>query len=380
MSAARLLYVVTEDWYFLSHRLPMARAARAAGYEVHVACAVAAGAAAIAREGFTLHPVRFARGRLTPAAQVATVRALRAVHRKVDPDLVHHVAVQASILGSIAALGSRAKCVNAITGLGYTFTSTTRRARLTRAVLQPLLRALLRRRSSTVLVQNPDDKAMMQSLGIPAARIELIPGSGVDTDALVPLPEPAPPVAVGFVGRLLDDKGIRVLVAAHRLLRQRGVHLTLVIAGDPDPANPGSIPQREAEAWNAEPGIAWLGHVGDIASVWRRAHIAVLPTRGEGLPKSLLEAAACGRPMIATDVRGCREVAVAGETALLVPPDDPAALADAIEKLANDPDLRARFGAAARRLAVERFSASKIGAATVALYDRLLGRGPGAAS
>jgi glycosyltransferase involved in cell wall biosynthesis len=376
-NAPRLLYVVTEDWFFLSHRLPMARAARAAGYEVHVACNVDAGAAAIAREGFILHPVAFARGRLAPAGQMATIMALRAVHRAVDPDLVHHVALQASILGSIAALGGRAKCINAITGFGYAFASTTPKARLARALLRPLMRRLLGRRNSIVLVQNPDDRATLQALRIPPERIELIPGSGVDVAAFTPMPEPPPPTAAAFVGRLLDDKGVRVLVAAHRLLRQRGIHVLLFIAGAPDPANPASITAREAESWNGEPGIAWLGHVTDIASLWARAHIAVLPPRGgEGLPKSLLEAAACGRPMIATNVRGCREIAIAGETALLVPPDDPAALANAIETLAGARELRARFGLAARRLVEQRFAAEKIGAAAVVLYDQLLGRAP----
>lgn len=375
MRAPRLLYVVTEDWYFLSHRLPMARAARAAGYQVHVACNVGSGRAAIEAEGITLHPVPFARGRLAPAAQLATIRALRAIYRSTDPDIAHHVAIQAAILGSLAALGTRVKCVNAITGLGYTFTSSMPKARLTRALLQPLLRRLIGRSGSIVLVQNPDDSALMQDLGIAAGRIELIPGSGVDAGRFSPLPEPPPPVAVAFVGRLLDTKGVRTLVAAHRLLRQRGSPVTLLIAGMPDDANPTSIPRAEAEGWRAEPGITWLGHVTDIASVWARAHIAALPARGgEGLPMSLLEAAACGRPIVATDVHGCREIAIAGETALLVPPDDPAALATAIETLAGDPGLRARFGAAARSLAVERFSSDKIGAAAVALYDRLIGR------
>jgi glycosyltransferase involved in cell wall biosynthesis len=377
MSAPRLLYVVTEDWFFLSHRLPMARAARKHGYEVHVACNAAAGAAAIEREGFILHPVKFARGRLAPSAQIATIRELRAVHRTVDPDLVHHVALQPSILGSLAALGGRAKCVNAVTGFGYAFASTTGKARMVKALLRPLMRRLLGRGNNVALVQNPDDRTVLLALGIAAERIVLIPGSGVDIAAFPPLPEPSPPMTVAFVGRLLDDKGIRILVAAHRLLRQKQVHVILLIAGAPDPGNPASIPLREAESWNSEPGIAWLGQVGDIASVWARAHIAVLPARGgEGLPKSLLEAAACRRPMIATDVPGCREIAIAGETALLVPPDDAAALAAAIETLVGASDLRARFSRAARALVEERFAADKIGAAVVALYDRLLAQPP----
>ena len=315
---------MTEDWFFLSHRLPMARAAKAAGFEVHVATNVADGAAAIAREGFVLHPVRFARGKLSPVATLTTIRTLRRLHRDLAPDLVHHVALQATILGSLAALGLPVARVNAITGLGYSFISDSARARAVRVVIGTLLRLLVDRPRSVALVQNPDDRDLLLRLGIAAERIVLIPGSGVDIDRLQPTPEPAGPITLGFVGRLLDDKGIRVLVAAHRQLRAKGLDLALLIAGTPDPANPASVPQAEVEAWGREPGITWLGHVDDIATVWARAHIAVLPSRREGLPKSLLEAAACGRPMIATDVPGCREVAIADETGLLVPARRPA--------------------------------------------------------
>ncbi len=371
-SAPRLLYVVTEDWYFLSHRLPMARAAKAAGFDVHVATNVADGAAAIAREGFVLHPIRFARGKLSPFATLSTIRALRRLHRELAPDLVHHVALQTTILGSLAALGRRVARINSITGLGYSFISNSLKARIALPTIRTLLRLLIDRPRSIALVQNPDDRDLLQRLGIAAERIVLIPGSGVDVVRLQPMPEPAGSITVGFVGRLLDDKGIRVLVAAHRQLRAKGLDITLLIAGTPDPANPASVSQAEAEAWGREPGISWLGHVGDIATVWARAHVAVLPSRREGLPKSLLEAAACGRPMVATDAPGCREVALPGKTGLLVPIDDTDALATAIEVLANDADLRARFGRAARALAEERFSEGAIGRAVTELYLRLV--------
>jgi glycosyltransferase involved in cell wall biosynthesis len=368
----RLLYVVTEDWFFLSHRLPMARAALAAGFEVHVAANVADGAATIAREGFVLHPVRFARGRLSPLATLATIRELRRLHRRLAPDLVHHVALQPTILGSLAALGLPVARVNAVTGLGYAFIAESFKARIVRRVIGTLLRLLVDRRRSVALVQNPDDRALLQGLGIAAERIVLIPGSGVDVERLKPVPEPAGAVTLGFVGRLLDDKGIRVLVAAHRLLRAKGLAVDLLIAGTPDPANPASVSQAEAETWAREPGVTWLGQVDDIATVWARAHIAVLPSRREGLPLSLLEAAACGRPMVATDVPGCREVAIAWQTGLLVAPDAPGALATALEMLAETPEMRERFGRAARRLAEERFSSGAIGRAVVELYAKLL--------
>jgi len=371
-SAPRLLYVTAEDWAFLSHRLPMARAARDAGFEVHVATRVSDGAAAIEAERFILHPVPFARGSLSPFAALRTVAALRRVHGAVNPDITHRVALQACVLGAVATFGRQGPCVNAFIGLGYSFTSNSSKARALRKFIGAVLRLLVDRDGSVALVQNGDDLSALMSLGIAKDRITLISGSGVDVARFTPQPEPEGPPAFGFVGRLLDDKGVRTLIAAHRLLRARGSAARLLIAGTPDPANPASVTQAEAESWNAEPGVTWLGHVGDIAGLWARAHVAVLPSRREGLPLSLMEAAACGRAMIASDVPGCREIVIDGQTGLLVPADDAPALAAAMERLAGAPELRARYAVAARKLVVEKFAADIIGRLTVQLYRRLL--------
>jgi glycosyltransferase involved in cell wall biosynthesis len=373
-----LVYLVTEDWYFLSHRLPMARAARAAGYEVHVVTHVDEGRAAIEAEGFRLHAMDWHRGSVSPLAFLSNVLAVRRLYKRIAPDLVHHVALQPTIVGSLAADGSPCMRLNALAGLGFVFTSATTKAQLVRPILRALLRHALGHRRAATLVQNPDDRAAVQSLGIDDSRIHVIPGSGVETDELTPLPEPDGPVTVGFVGRLLDDKGLRPLVSAHAILARRGKTVRLLIAGDPDPANPVSIPPQEIAEWARRPGLELLGHVPDIRNVWKAAHIAVLPSRREGLPKSLLEAAACGRPIVATDVPGCREIARPNVNALLVPPDDADALADAIGRLADDADLRRKFGEAGRRLVESEFSAARVGRDIVMLYDRLLGRAPSA--
>ena len=220
-AAPRLLYVVTEDWAFLSHRLPMARAARDAGFEVHVATRVSEGAAAIEAERFILHPIPFARGSLSPIATLSTIAALRRLHREVRPALTHHVALQACALGMLAKLGQPVACVNAFIGLGYLFTSDSGKARVVRSLVGLLLRFLVNRNNSIALVQNPDDMTALLSLGIGKSRIALIAGSGVDTDRFTPMPEPGGAPTFGFVGRLLEDKGIRTLVAAHQLLSTR---------------------------------------------------------------------------------------------------------------------------------------------------------------
>jgi glycosyltransferase involved in cell wall biosynthesis len=369
---SRLLYLVTEDWYFVSHRLPMARAARQAGFEVHVAARVADHGPAIAAEGFVLHPLAWKRGSTDPLAFLGAVRAVRALYRNVRPDLVHHVALQPSIVGSLAALGLPMAVVNAVAGMGFAFTGATARAHLSRRLMTAMMRRLFNRPASTVLVQNPDDHAALAALGIAPERIVRIPGSGADVDRLTPLPEPAGPPAAAYVGRLLEDKGLRTLMDAHAQLAARGHPLRLLIAGEPDPANPASIAPALLEQWRRRPGVEFLGHVPDIRTVWAAAHIAVLPSRREGLPLSLLEAAACGRPLVATDVPGCREIARDGVNAVLVPVDNAEALAAALARLADDAGLRARYGAASRELAVAEFSSDRIGREIVALYRRLL--------
>jgi len=369
----RILYVVMEDWAFLSHRLPMARAARDAGFEVHVATRVNKDAAAIEAQRFILHPVPFERGSLSPLKTFKTIAVLRRVHQTVAPAITHHVALPACLLGMIATLGHRTACVNAFIGMGYSFTATTAKARTLRWLIRIALRLLINRDGSIALVQNGDDRSALMALGIPDSRIALIQGSGVDVKRFVPLPEPPnDPPTFGFVGRLLDDKGIRTLIAAHRLLRTRGLDSRLLIAGTPDPANPASVTEAEADSWNNEPGIFWLRRVHDIAGFWKSAHIAVLPSRREGLPLSLMEAAACGRPMIASDVPGCREIVIHEKTGLLFPVDDAMALAEAMHKLAAAPQLRSRYGAAARNLVVEKFAADIIGAQILQLYRGLL--------
>lgn len=374
--ALRILYVVTEDWYFLSHRLPMARAAKAAGYEVHVAARIKDGRAGIEKEGFTAHALHWNRGSLSIRDSLSTIRELRRLFRRLKPDIIHNVALKPVVLGSVANLGlGGAAVVNSLTGLGALFVDGSGSSKLTRRAVEFALRHLLARARSRTVVQNPEDRQFLCDLGVPAETISVISGSGVDLVALPVLPDPQPPVTAAFVGRMLRHKGVMTLVEAYKLLTERGVKLRLILAGDCDKENHGSLAPEQLREFASAYGIQWLGHVSDIREVWREAHFAVQPSRGgEGLPKSLLEAAACGRAMIATDVPGCREIAIDGKTALTVPVDDAEALADAMARLAEDAAMRERFGKAARKLVETEFSADAIGHQTAALYDRLIGR------
>jgi glycosyltransferase involved in cell wall biosynthesis len=372
MPRPRLLFLVTEDWYFVSHRLPMARAAQSAGFEVHVATQVTHHGAAITAEGFSLHALDWSRKTRGLSGLIREILAIAKLYRTVRPALVHHVALKPVIFGQIAATGMSIASVNMVAGLGSSFIGRDVKAKAMRFALSLALRTLLNRARAITVVQNKDDYKALIMLGIWPESIRLVAGSGVDTVHLTQLPEPEGPITVGIAARMLEDKGIRPLVAAQALLHARGKNIRLLLAGDPDPANRSSIPERDMAEFASRQGVEWLGHVENIRDLWARCHIAALPSRREGLPKSLLEAAAFGRPIIATDVPGCRDVGVQNENAILVPVDDATALADAIEQLADDKALRERFGKKGRERVETLFSATAIGDKMIGIYKSLV--------
>jgi len=371
----KLIYLVTEDWYFWSHRLPMARAALAAGFDVAVATRVEAHGERIRAEGFTLHPLRWRRGDFGPLAGLRAVAEIYRLYRRERPDLVHHVSIKSAVYGGFAAFAAGVPAVvSSLTGMGYALASEGLAARIARLPVNLALRLLLAWPRSVLVVQNEAHRrALLARAPGAASRIAVIRGSGVDTGHFTALPEPpGPPIVLGFVGRLLADKGVRVLIEAYRSMLARGTPVRLLLAGVPDPDSPTSIPEAEIEGWLSLPGLTWRGQVSDVREVWAEAHIAVLPSFHEGLPKSLLEAAACARPIVATDIPGCREVAIPDVNALVVPVGDAVALADAIERLVRDDALRRRLGAASRSVVEPGLSDARIGADTAALYRRLL--------
>jgi len=368
----KLAYLVTEDWYFLSHRLPMARAAREAGFDVHVLTRVESGRESIEAEGFRLHSIDWRRAEMSPIRLVGALMQVRRQLRAIAPTVLHNIALKPAFVGTLAASATMPMAlVNSINGMGSGYLAKGMAGALKRQGIGRGLALLLNRPRTITIVQNPEDWAGLAGLGVPESRLRSIPGSGVDTVRLVPVPEPSGPITVAYVGRMLADKGLRSLIAAQRLLVEQGKPVQLLLAGTPDPDNSTSIPWAELEAWAREPGVTCLGHVADIPMLWARSHIAVLPSRREGLPLSLLEASACGRPMVATDVPGCREVVRDGETGLLTPLDDAPSLAAAIARLASDATLRQRMGAAARRRAETEFSVAVIATKTAELYRDL---------
>jgi glycosyltransferase involved in cell wall biosynthesis len=379
LSNRKILFLVSEDWYFLSHRLPIARAAQKAGARVSVATRVRDHGAAIEAEGFTLYPLELSRSGRNPFRDLAQIASIYRLYRRARPDIVHHVALKPSLYGSLAAwVAGTPAVVNAFAGMGYVFISNGLFARVVRPVLAGAFRFLLNRANTRTIVQNDDDRRLFtKRIGVDPDRIRVIRGSGVDLDQFKPPKEPraptvpvATPVAV-CVSRMLWDKGIGELVAAARLLHSRGVAIKVRLVG-PGDDNPAAIPQAQLDEWAREGVVEVAGPSDDIPGVYANADIAVLPSYREGLPKSLLEAAAAGLPMVATDAPGCREICRDGETGLLVPLKSIAPLARALERLAGDPAMRATFGAAARRVAEADFSEARVVADTLTLYDALI--------
>jgi glycosyltransferase involved in cell wall biosynthesis len=376
-SQPKLLFLVTEDWYFCSHRLPVARAARAAGFQVAVATRVREHGEAIRAEGFALHKLRWKRrgdglfGHLRALAEIVRL------YRCERPDILYHVALKPVLFGALAArIASirRPDVVSAVMGLGIEFTGG---ADWRKRALGWALRLAIGR--GRIVVQNPENRDALIGCGIDSSRIALIPGSGVDTEHFAALSDPSEsPVAVALVGRMLRSKGVLDAIAAVRNLRAEGLTIALILAGAADPDSRDSLSTAELAALGREAGIEWRGHVGDVRAVWARAAVALLPSSyGEGVPKALLEAASCGRPIIASDMPGCREVVTAGETGFLVPPHDIAALAEAIAWLARDPALRRQMGAAGRRRVVAGFGEEMVAQQTVALLRSMLDMGDG---
>jgi len=374
MSRPRLLYLVSEDWYFCSHRLPLAAAAREAGFDVSVATRVREHAGEIRRAGVEPIPIGLSRRSVNPYRELRALREIVRTYRAAKPDIVHHVALKPVIYGSLAArLAGVPAVVNALAGLGYLFSSRDRRARLVRPVVEAAFRALLDRPGSQLVVQNPDDlRLLLRERVVGAERAVLIRGSGVDTTRFVPAPEPEGVPLVVLPARMLRDKGVFEFVAAAEQLRAAGVAARFALVGDPDPDNPASIPAATLQRWSDGGAVEWWGWRDDMVEVFHQSHIVCLPSYREGLPKALIDAAACGRAIVTCDVPGCREVVREGENGLLVPPRDSAALAAALGRLLGDAKLRQAMGIRGRARAVAEFSVERVIEQTLGLYRELL--------
>jgi glycosyltransferase involved in cell wall biosynthesis len=330
----------------------------------------------ILASGISLVPIALKRGGLNPIVEMRSLHQIAKIYRRLQPDIVHHVAMKPVLYGSFAARRAGTPCVvNALAGLGYLIASNEGKARLMRPWVKGACRALLSRPGSWLICQNPDDLETLVASGlIRRDHAVVIRGSGVDLSKFVPTPEIGGPPLVVLPARLLRDKGVADFVDAARLVKEHEVSTRFALVGDPDPANPTSIAQTALRRWVAEGVIEHWGWVDDMVAVFRQSAIVCLPSYREGLPKALLEAAACGRAIVTTNVPGCREVVGHGDNGLLVPPGDVKALAEALLRLVRDPALRAQMGRRGRVRATQEFSDQSAISETLALYEKCIQR------
>lgn len=371
----RILFVVNVDWFFLSHRLPLARAARDAGFEVHVATSLGECRDTIRAEGFFAHHVPFSRKGTNPVGEFRTLWEVLRLYRRVRPDLVHQVTIKPVVYGGAAARLARVPAsVCALTGLGHMFVARGPRASLGRAMLRPFLRFALGHPNGRTVFQNPDDRnAFVSTKLVESRRAVLIRGSGVNMVQFSPTEEPEGPPLVVLPARMLRNKGVGDFVDAARRVRADGVAARFALVGRIDPGNPLAVPESELLEWDREGVVEWWGYRDDMPGVFTHSHVVCLPSSyGEGVPKALIEAAASGRAIVTTDTPGCREIVRHGENGMLVPVRDAGALAAALKALIEDPALRRGMGRRGREIAAAEFSVEKIVEETLALYRDLL--------
>jgi len=358
----RLLFVVNDASFFLMHLLPWARAARAEGYEIDVATPERDVSARIQEEGFSFHPIPMSRQGMLVWEELSTVTSLFRLYRMLRPDLVVHVTIKPVLYGGIIARLAKAPAVvNAVVGLGYVFVARGHKARLLRTFVKLAYRFALGHPNTRVIFQNPDDRAAFLKDGlVNEAATVLIKGVGVDTTQFAPIPQPdGIPLAV-LASRMLWHKGVGEFVEAAQTLLASGVRARFVLVGDSDPGNPSSVSTEQLKAWQQSGAVEWWGHRMDMSEVFAKAHIICLPSYREGMPKVLIEAAACGRPIVATDAPGCREIVRHNENGLLVAVRDSAALANALRRLIEDPELRRHMGVRGRQIAEKEFCVEKV--------------------
>jgi glycosyltransferase involved in cell wall biosynthesis len=377
MNGRKIILFANTDWYLYNFRRSLALASQQAGYEVVLISPPGPYGGKLRALGLRWEPLPMDRRSLNPLREAALLWYLVRLFRRERPSLVHGFTIKCAVYGALAArLAGVPARVSAVAGMGYVFISSDLKARVLRPLVRALLRVALGGRSARLILQNPDDVALFERAGlVEHDQIRLILGSGVDCSrfaARETVRDARAPLRVLLPARLLWDKGVAEFVAAARQLRAQGRCIEFLLAGDPDPGNPAAVPDIDISSWVQEGLLHWLGHVEDMPALFAGVDIVVLPSYREGLPKGLIEAAACALPLVTTDVPGCREVVRDGVDGLLVPVRDAEALAHALARLQDDPQLAARLGQAARHKALTEFDERIVIRRTLAVYTELL--------
>ena len=374
MTKRRLLFLVNEALFFTTHRMPIAQAAQSRGYEVHVAAPFESEpAAAIKAQGFVYHPIPLDRSGTSIAGEIGLLLAFWKLIGAVKPDLTHHVAMKpVAYAGCLARLRGVPGVVHAVTGRGYLFVRDDLVTRIRRAIIMLLFRFALHYRNSRVIFQNPDDRDLFVQKGlVDPATTTIIRGTGVDMGRFKPAGTTNHRVTVMFPARIIGDKGIHEFVHAARQSTSAGLDADFVVVGRTDPNNPTAVLQDTVRGWERDGILAWWGFQHDMAAMLPRADIVCMPSYREGLPRVLIEAAACGLPIVTTDVPGCREIVHHEVNGLLVTARDGPGTADAIARLIEDAGLRRRMGEKGREMACRDYAVDDFVNRTLAVYEEV---------
>jgi glycosyltransferase involved in cell wall biosynthesis len=367
----KILLVANTDWYLYKFRISLARYLRKKGFEVVLVSPGGRFVPQLQESGFRWQEWKLGRSTVSPWGELASFWQLQGIYRREKPLLVHHFTVKPVLYGSMAAkLCGVPQVVNSITGLGYIFEGKGTKARWIKPVARPLYRMALSWVNSENVFENTSDMRFFISNGFSSEQhAHLIESVGVDTDYFSPYPEPEGTPVVVMASRMLWDKGVGVLVDAARLLKNK-IALRIALVGEPDPGNPSNIEMNVLQGWVKEGIVEWWGWQADMRTTYASCHIVTLPSLHEGSATGLLEAAAAGRPLVATDIPGCRIFVRNGENGLLVPVNDPVSLAGALEKLALNPELRQKMGLEGRKLVLANYKDEKINSATWQVYTK----------
>ena len=369
--AKRLIYIVSEDWVFVSHRLTLAKQAIKDGYDVTAITNISNHEDVLLSAGLKVFNINFCRSFKRPFSDIHSIYQLIKLFRLLKPEVIHNIGLKISLISSIAAFIARVPVViNAYTGLGYVFSSNDMLARVIRLLLNLPLKYLNHRASTWVVFQNEDDEALFENSNlINKERTLLIKGSGVDVNEFPFSDELPGQLKVMLASRLLWDKGVGEFIEASRQLKISYPEVTFVLVGDVDEQNPLSLTKEIIDSWVNEGFIEWWGHKQNMPEVLKLAHIVALPSYREGLPKVLLEAASIGRALVATDVPGCREIVRDGVNGFLVQAKESKCLAEAIEKLILNKELRTQMGLKSREIIETELSSEIINKQFIELYN-----------
>lgn len=383
MNKKKVVLFANTDWYLYNFRRSLAVALQQEGYELLLLSPPGPYGQKLRELGLRWEPLPMDRRSLNPLRELILLWHIWRLFRRERPDLVHGFTIKCAVYGSLAARLARVPArVNAVAGMGYVFTNDNFKARLLRPTVRLLLRLVLVGADARLILQNPDDVAMFVNAGlIDSNQVRLIASSGVDCTRFAPKKrtcatgDEGSSIKVVLAARLLWDKGVGEYIAASRMLLATGRQIRFFLAGSPDKGNPNSVPEAAILEWVSEGVVEWLGHVDDMAALLQRVDIMVLPSYyGEGLPRSLIEAAASGLALVTTDMPGCRQAIDAEISGLLILPRDVDGLVNAITRLLDDPELTNRLGAAAREKALAEFDERIVIEKTIAVYYELLGK------